>query len=105
MRIFIAAIGKLKRGPEQELAERYRARAVKSGRGVGLRSLEVVEITESRARDPQRRMLEESMALANVIPKDAATVLVDPGGVALDSNAFAKRLRGWNDGSRDVVFL
>ena len=38
----------MKRGPEQELAERYRERAAKSGRGIGLRSLEIVEIAESR---------------------------------------------------------
>ena len=105
MRIVIAAVGRLKRGPEVELAERYRERAVKSGRGIGLRSLEIVEIAESRARDAERRMLEESIALANVIPKDAASVLLDPRGEALDSNAFARRLSGWNDGGRDAVFV
>ncbi len=105
MRIIVAAVGRLKRGPEQELAERYRARAAKSGRGIGLRSLEIVEIAESRARDTQRRMLEESIALANVIPKGAATVLLDPRGEALDSGAFVKRLRGWNDNGRDAAFV
>jgi len=65
MRIVIAAVGRMKRGPEAELAERYRERAVKSGRGIGLRSLDIAEIAESRARDAQRRMLEESIALAN----------------------------------------
>ena len=53
MRVVVAAVGRLKRGPEMELAERYRERAVKSGRGIGLRSLDVVEIAESRARDAQ----------------------------------------------------
>ena len=105
MRMIVAAVGRLKRGPESELAERYRERALKSGRGIGLRSLEVVEIAESRAREPRRRMLEESIALANVIPKDAATVLLDPRGETVDSNAFTKRLRGWNDGGRDVAFV
>ena len=105
MRIVVAAVGRLKRGPEVELAERYRERAVKSGRGIGLRSLEIVEIAESRARDAQRRMLEESIALANVIPDKAATVLLDPRGETLDSNSFVKRLRGWNDGGRDAVFV
>lgn len=105
MRIVVAAVGRLKRGPEVELAERYRDRAAKSGRGIGLRSLEVVEIAESRARDAQRRMLEESIALANVIPKDAATVLLDPAGDAVNSGSFAKRLRGWNDGGRDAAFV
>jgi 23S rRNA (pseudouridine1915-N3)-methyltransferase len=105
MRIVVAAVGRLKRGPEVELSERYRERAVKSGRGIGLRSLDIVEIAESRARDAQRRMLEESIALANVIPQGAATVLLDPRGEALDSNSFVKRLRGWNDGGRDAVFV
>ena len=105
MRILVAAVGRLKRGPEQELAERYRTRAVKSGRGIGLRALEVVEIAESRARDAQRRMLEESIALANVIPKDASTVLLDPRGEPLDSNSFAKRLSAWNDSDRDTAFV
>jgi 23S rRNA (pseudouridine1915-N3)-methyltransferase len=105
MRILVAAVGRLKRGPEQGLAERYRERAVKSGRSVGLRAVEVVEISESRARDAQRRMLEESIALANVISKDAATVLLDPRGEALDSNSLAKRLSGWNDTGRDAVFV
>jgi 23S rRNA (pseudouridine1915-N3)-methyltransferase len=105
MRIVVAAVGRLKRGPEQELGERYRERAVKSGRGIGLRSLDIVEIAESRAREAQRRMLEESIALANVIPEGAATVLLDPRGETLDSNSFVKRLRGWNDGGRDAVFV
>jgi 23S rRNA (pseudouridine1915-N3)-methyltransferase len=105
MRIIVAAIGKLKRGPERELADRYRERAEKSGRGIGLRTVEIVEIAESRARDAQRRMLEESIALANIIPKDAATVLLDPRGEPVDSNAFAKRISGWNDGARDAAFV
>lgn len=105
MRIVIAAVGRLKRGPEMELSERYRDRAAKSGRGIGLRSLDIIEIAESRARDAQRRMLEESIALANVIPERAATVLLDPRGEALDSGAFVKHLRGWNDGGRDAAFV
>ena len=105
MRIVVAAVGRMKRGPEHELGERYRERAAKSGRGIGLRSVDVVEIAESRAREPQRRMLEESIALANIIPKDAVTVLLDPRGETLDSNAFTARLRGWNDSGRDAVFV
>ena len=105
MRIVVAAIGRLKRGPERDLAERYRERAVKSGRGIGLRSVEVIEIAESRARDTQRRMIEESIALATIIPKDAATVLLDPRGETIDSNKFTGRLRAWNDSGRDVAFV
>src|ERR1051325_680346 len=105
MRIVIAAVGRLKRGPEVELAERYRERAVKSGRGIGLRSLDVIEIAESRARDARRRWLKEWIALATIIPERAAIVLLAPRGEPLDSNGFVKRLRGWNDGGRAVAFV
>ena len=105
MRIVVAAVARLKRGAESDLSERYRERAAKSGRGIGLRSLDLIEIAESRARDAQRRMLEESIALANVIPNGAATVLLDPRGEAVDSHSFAKRVSGWNDSGRDAAFV
>ena len=105
MRIVVAAVGRLKRGAEQDLAARYRDRVANAGRSIGIGALEVVEIAESRAREAARRATEESIALANVIPKDAATVLLDPHGEAIDSDAFAKRLRVWSDGGRDVAFV
>ena len=52
MRIIVAAVGRLKRGPETELSERYAKRAAQSGRPLGLRAIDVIEIRESRAADP-----------------------------------------------------
>jgi 23S rRNA (pseudouridine1915-N3)-methyltransferase len=49
MRIIVAAVGRLKAGPETELAERYRKRAAQTGRSLGWRDVEIVEIRESRA--------------------------------------------------------
>ena len=95
MRIVVAAIGRLKRGPETELAERYRKRAEQGGRALGLRSIEVVEIRESRAEDVERRMLEESIALASIVPQDGVVVLLDERGEALDSANFASRVAQW----------
>ncbi|MBV8791084.1 MAG: 23S rRNA (pseudouridine(1915)-N(3))-methyltransferase RlmH, partial [Pseudolabrys sp.] len=40
MRIVIAAVGRLKSGPETELAERYRKRAEQTGRSLGLRTID-----------------------------------------------------------------
>ena len=77
MRIVIAAVGRLKQGPERELEERYRKRAADAGRKAGLDAFDVVEIRESRAGDTGRRMLEESIAIANVVPERAVTVLLD----------------------------
>ncbi|MDI3469729.1 MAG: 23S rRNA (pseudouridine(1915)-N(3))-methyltransferase [Pseudolabrys sp.] len=95
MRIIVAAIGRLKSGPETELAERYRKRAEQSGRALGLRSVEIVEIRESRAEDSDRRRLEESIALANVIPQGAVVVLLDEHGDVIDSTTFAARIGQW----------
>jgi 23S rRNA (pseudouridine1915-N3)-methyltransferase len=106
MRIVVVAVGRLKQGPERELAERFRKRAADAGRGVGLNSFDIVEIKESRAGDAARRMLEESIAIANVIPERAVTVIMDERGESLSSGAFAGRLQGWRTQDKPaVVFI
>ena len=74
------------------MSERYRKRTTQTGRQLGLRDIEIIEIRESRAADSGKRMIEESIALANVIPQNAAVVLLDSRGDNLDSAGFATRL-------------
>jgi len=105
VRIIVAAVGRLKKGPETELSERYRKRAEQSGRSLGLRHIDIVEIRESRAAEAGKRMVEESIALANVIPQGAALVLLDARGEALDSAGFAARLAQWRAANRPAVVL
>jgi 23S rRNA (pseudouridine1915-N3)-methyltransferase len=105
MRVIVAAVGRLKQGPERELVARYRERAAKAGRSVGISELEIVEIAESRAREAARRRTEESIALAQLIPGGAATALLDETGDNLDSGTFADVLRRWRDQGRVAVFI
>jgi 23S rRNA (pseudouridine1915-N3)-methyltransferase len=106
MRIVIAAVGRMKQGPERELAERFRKRAAASGRSAGLQDVDIVEIKESRAGETQRRILEESIAIANIIPERAVTVILDERGESMDSASFAGRLQGWRAEDRpSVVFV
>jgi len=106
MRIIVAAVGRLKKGPETELSERYAKRAAQTGRSFGLRNIDIIEIRESRADDPGKRMLEESIALANVIPQRAAVVLLDAQGENLDSASLAARLAQWRADDRPAaVFM
>ena len=106
MRVIIAAVGRLKAGPERDLAERYLKRAVQVGRSLGLTGLEVIEIRESRADNVERRVLEESIAIANVIPDRAMIVLMDERGESMPSAAFAGRLQAWRtEGKPAVVFV
>jgi 23S rRNA (pseudouridine1915-N3)-methyltransferase len=106
MRIVVAAVGRLKQGPERELAERFRKRAADAGRGAGLNAFDIVEIRESRAGDAERRRLEESIAIANVIPDRAVIVILDERGENVTSSAFAGKLQAWRSQDRPaVVFI
>ena len=105
MRVLVLAVGRMK-SAEGELAARYLKRAVQAGRHIGIRSVEIIEIKESRAQDAERRKLEESIAIANVIPDNAALVILDERGDGQGSGAFAERLAQWRDsGQAAVVFV
>ena len=101
MRLIVAAVGRLKQGPERELAAAYCKRAEATGRALGWRAIEIVEIRESRAQDRDRRRTEESIALANVIPNDAVVIILDEHGENLDSAALAGLMRQWRADNRE----
>jgi len=103
MRILIAAVGRLKQGPEHELAASYRKRAATLGRSFGWREIEIVEIRESRASDAERRRTEESIAIANIIPERAIVAILDARGENLDSAKFAALLRQWRAEDRSAI--
>ena len=101
MRLIVAAVGRLKQGPERELAASYCKRAEATGRALGWRAVEIVEIRESRAQDRERRRTEESIALANVIPAGAVVAVLDERGQNLDSPALAGIIREWRADNRE----
>jgi 23S rRNA (pseudouridine1915-N3)-methyltransferase len=102
MRVLVLAVGRMK-SVESELAARYQKRAAQAGRNIGIRSFEIIEIKESRASEAERRKLEESIAIANLIPEGAALVLLDERGESLSSATFAERLAQWRDGGQPAV--
>ena len=55
MRLLIAAVGKLKQGPERDLFEHYLARTETSGRKLGIAPVALVEVPESRGPTPAAR--------------------------------------------------
>jgi 23S rRNA (pseudouridine1915-N3)-methyltransferase len=83
MRLVVIAIGRLKQGPERELAERYQKRFDDIGRKLGFRGVETVEIPESRAATPEKSVL----------------VTLDERGENIDSAAFSRHLERWRDRS------
>jgi len=106
MRVIIAAVGRLKAGPERELSVRYSERAAAGGRRIGWQGVAVVEVAESRSRRPQDRRLEEAVALEAAVPEIAAIVALDETGEVLSSPQLAARLERWRDaGTPALAFL
>ncbi len=106
MRILIAAIGKLKSGPERELCDRYLERAQKSGRALGLTRVDVREWQEGRATRSDDRKAEEALALAGELPEGAKIILLDEHGSNPTSVDFANLIAGHRDkGIADLVFV
>ena len=99
MRLMLISIGRLKKGPERELAERYRERFDDISRKLGFRGLEIHELPESRARDAATRISEEAAAIAALIPEKAVVVALDERGDNVDSASFARHLGRWRDES------
>jgi 23S rRNA (pseudouridine1915-N3)-methyltransferase len=96
VKLAVIAVGRLKSGPERDLAERYRERVEALGRSSGFAPIEIVEITESRARRDADRRVEEARA---ILERADSTPLVafDERGSPLTSEGFAERLGRWRD--------
>lgn len=105
MHLVVVSIGRLKQGPEQELAERYRERFEDIGRKLGFRGLAIHEIPESRARDTATRISEEAAAMTAAIPDKSMLVALDEHGRSIDSATFARQLGQWRDeGIANTIF-
>ncbi|HEU0062820.1 MAG TPA: 23S rRNA (pseudouridine(1915)-N(3))-methyltransferase RlmH [Hyphomicrobiaceae bacterium] len=105
MRVVIAAIGRLKDGPERVLFERYRGRFEAAGRRLGFAPVECGEAAESQAASVAKRKTEEAAALRK-LTRDAETVIaLDAAGKACTSAGFAELLAKIRDeGSRGLAF-
>ena len=106
MRLIVIAVGRLKQGPERELAERYKKRFDDIGRKLGFRGLDILEIPESRAREAQARIAEEAAAISAAIPENSVLVTLDERGENVGSQALALRLGRLRDQSiPNTVFV
>ncbi|MBX3597850.1 MAG: 23S rRNA (pseudouridine(1915)-N(3))-methyltransferase RlmH [Rhizobiaceae bacterium] len=97
MKIGICAVGRMKAGPEKELAERYFDRFAKAGPSLGLEYSGIVEIAESRAAGVDERRRDEALRLGAGFPAGSILVVLDERGKSISSESFAKRLADWRD--------
>ena len=96
MRILIAAVGRLKSGPEAEMSADYVARAAASGRQLGFKSIDIVEVEARPHGDPRL----EARELFKATPDDARKILLDERGAEWSSRQLAEKLARWRDGGQ-----
>lgn len=101
MRMVIAAVGRLRRGPEATLIADYLDRHAKAGRSLGLPPVTLTEVEDKR----NGGMAAEAPLLERAIPDGAALVVLDERGLMLSSPEFSEKISGWRDQARDVAFV
>lgn len=101
MRIDIAAVGRLRKGPEAAMVADYLDRFARTGRGLGLPPIRVSEVEDKRGTG----MAAEANLLSRAIPAGAALVMLDERGEQPTSPEFAERIAAFRDQARDLCFV
>ncbi len=98
MNIVIAAVGRLRRGPEHDLLETYRRRLHWPAT--------IKEVEEKRPLPPAERRKREAVLLQAALPDDSLLIALDEGGAQMTSPDFARRIAAWQDeGVRTLAFV
>lgn len=105
MRFTLAAVGRLKDGPERELYQRYADRFDAQGRAVSLGPLKIVELPESRAQTSDLRKADEAERLLKACHDADVRVVLHERGKALASEVFAQWLTERRDGGSKTIAL
>ena len=102
MRVHICAVGRQRPGPEKTLIDDYANRFDKTGRGLSLGPVSVVEVDERKGGG----IAGEAALLRRAVPEGAVVCALDERGTIEGSPDFAHRVTGWrDDGARDLAFV
>jgi len=106
MRLTVAAVGRLRDGPQAALVEDYAARIRALGRIVGITAFDLTEVEAPKALTGDARCAREAALLAEAARGAARRVVLDERGRDLSSAAIAATIAGWRDeGAREIAFL
>ena len=89
MRIFILSVGRDRKGPTADLVADYVKRCPWR--------IETVEIPPSRQSSKNRRLADEAAKLRQLMPDNAAVIMLDERGDDLESRSLAKRISHYQD--------
>jgi 23S rRNA (pseudouridine1915-N3)-methyltransferase len=105
MRVTLAAIGRLKAGPDRELFARYWDRLEGAGRKIGVAPVRLVELPESKAAGASERKADEASRLLKAIGDTGMLVALDETGKSLTSVEFARLVGRCRDGGETALSL
>jgi 23S rRNA (pseudouridine1915-N3)-methyltransferase len=100
MRIHVIAVGRLKAGPERELADRYAKRFADTAKPLGLTGPVVRELAESQARSAPERKAQEAAGILAALPDDGMAIRLDERGDTISSADFAALIAKARDGGQ-----
>ena len=101
MKLKIAAVGRLRAGPEADLVNDYLDRFDKAGRNLGLGPITVHEVDGKKG-----GMAAEATLLEKAIGNSGPVCTLDERGKVMSSPEFANLLAKWRDqGASEPVFV
>ncbi|MFO6465245.1 23S rRNA (pseudouridine(1915)-N(3))-methyltransferase RlmH [Jannaschia sp. KMU-145] len=100
MRIDLIAVGRLRKGPEKAMIDDYLDRFAKTGRGLGLPLLSVVELDAKGGGQAA-----EAALIERALPEGAVVVALDERGRQMTSPDLATLIGRTRDEARDMAFV
>ncbi|MEH6647196.1 23S rRNA (pseudouridine(1915)-N(3))-methyltransferase RlmH [Sulfitobacter sp.] len=102
MKVHICAVGRLRAGPEKALLDDYLKRFDRTGRGLSLGPVFLLEVDDRKGGG----MAGEAALLRKSLPQGAVICALDERGTVETSPKFANRIAGWRDAGRsDLAFI
>ena len=106
MRLTVAAIGRLRSGPELDLIDEYAGRIRAVGKPLGATPFEIREFEAPKGLAGAMRQAREAELLSGAGGAGAKRVALDENGENMSSEAFARRIGRWrDDGAPEIAFL
>jgi len=93
MKLTLGVVGRLRAGPEKDLAEDYITRAAALGRGLGFPGIDLVEYHPKGKTDKAAI----SAQVLSALPTGSLRIVLDERGKDISSAEFSRRLARWRD--------
>jgi 23S rRNA (pseudouridine1915-N3)-methyltransferase len=106
VRIVVAAVGRLRDGPELQLIEDYGSRIRSGGRAIGVSAFDILEVEAPKGLAGAARQAKEAALVAEASANATRRIALDERGKDLSSEALARIVGQWRDeGAREIAFL